>query len=272
MTDSDLDVGSTDRGRPLHVDVTVRGRVATELAGLAARRVGELQRVTTGPLLHARVVLTQERNPRIELPARAEGELLFAGRPIRARAAAPAMRAAIDALAQRLHDQLRRHVEQIITDKRQPATVPSGQWRHRAWTPPRPPHSWRPAGERDVVRRKTFALAPTTAREAATDMAALDHRFYLFQDVDTGADAVVYERADGRLAVIQPADAPAPADARDLPREPSRYSAPIPQRAALAEMDALDHRFLYFTDAATGRGCIVYLRYDGHYGLIEPAA
>jgi hypothetical protein len=37
-------------------------------------------------------------------------------------------------------------------------------------------------------------------------------------------------------------------------------------------MDALDHRFLYFTDAETGRGCVLYLRYDGHYGLIEPAA
>ncbi len=57
-----------------------------------------------------------------------------------------------------------------------------------------------------------------------------------------------------------------------MAREPSRHSAPLELRAALAEMDALNHRFLYFTDAGTGRGCVLYLRHDGHYGLIEPAA
>jgi hypothetical protein len=36
-------------------------------------------------------------------------------------------------------------------------------------------------------------------------------------------------------------------------------------------MDELNHRFLLFVDAATGRGAVLYLRYDGHYGLIEPA-
>jgi hypothetical protein len=102
-------------------------------------------------------------------------------------------------------------------------------------------------------------------------MAALDHRFYLFQDLDTGADAVLYHRADGRLGVIQPADARQSPESDDIPREPSRYTAPLDEAAALAEMDALNHRFLYFTNAGTGRGCVLYLRYDGHYGLIEPA-
>ena len=255
----------------MHVDVTMRGTIPRELAREAAERVGQLDQVTTGSLLEARVVLTQECNPRIELPARAEGELSFAGRPVRARVAAPAMSAAVDELAHRLHDQLRRHVERLVTHKRVPTTVTAGEWRHGAWTPARPPHSWRPAGERRIVRRKTFASGPTTATGAALDMAALDHRFYLFQDADTGADAVVYKRADEQLAVIQPADTPVPAGRRDLPREPSRYAGPIELRTALDEMDALDHRFLYFTNAETGRGSVLYLRYDGHYGLIEPA-
>jgi hypothetical protein len=214
-------------------------------------------------------VLTQEANPRIELPARAEARLLLAGKPIRARVAAPAMGAAVDLLAARLRDQLRRYIDRRIAGHRAPATPSPGEWRHGGWTPARPPHSWRPPGERRVVRRKSLAVTPMTALDAVLDMAALDHAFYLFHDLETDADVVLYHRDDGRLAVIQPAGVPLPAEEDEIPREPSRYSAPIEERAALAEMDELNHRFLYFTDAATGRGCVLYLRYDGHYGLIE---
>jgi ribosome-associated translation inhibitor RaiA len=248
----------------LNVDVTTRGEVAPEHARRAAERVAELERITTGPILQARVVLTQERNPRIELPARAEGHIVFAGQPIRARVAAPAMRAAVDQLADRLRERLRRHVERLTTQHRVPAPEPEP-----SLTPPR---SWRPVGERRIVRRKTFALEPTTAINAAADMVALDHQFYLFHDLDTGTESVVYRRDDGRIAVIQPAGAPVPDDEYDIPREPSRYSEPIAESDAVAEMDMLNHRFLYFTNAATGRGCVIYLRYDGDYGLIEPAS
>jgi hypothetical protein len=37
-------------------------------------------------------------------------------------------------------------------------------------------------------------------------------------------------------------------------------------------MDELNHRFLFFVNAQTGRGSVIYLRYDGHYGLIEPSS
>jgi hypothetical protein len=36
-------------------------------------------------------------------------------------------------------------------------------------------------------------------------------------------------------------------------------------------MDVLNHRFLYFVDAADGRGKVLYLRHDGDYGLVEPS-
>lgn len=55
-------------------------------------------------------------------------------------------------------------------------------------------------------------------------------------------------------------------------REQSRYSEPVALDDAISEMDALNHRFLFFTDRATRRGAVLYLRYDGHYGLIEPAS
>ena len=48
-------------------------------------------------------------------------------------------------------------------------------------------------------------------------------------------------------------------------------SGPTRLEDAVAEMNILNHRFMYFTDAANGRGNVIYMRYDGHYGLIESA-
>jgi ribosome-associated translation inhibitor RaiA len=111
----------------MHVDVTVRGKVAPEAVLTARNEVGALERIVKGSLTHARVVLVQEENPRIEHGARAEGEVLLAGRPVRAHAARPTMAAAVDEMAERLHDQLRRHVERIITHQRAPADVKPGR-------------------------------------------------------------------------------------------------------------------------------------------------
>ncbi|MBO1414556.1 sigma 54 modulation/S30EA ribosomal C-terminal domain-containing protein, partial [Streptomyces sp. FH025] len=33
-----------------------------------------------------------------------------------------------------------------------------------------------------------------------------------------------------------------------------------------------DQPFVFYTDTSTGRGNVLYRRYDGHYGLITPAA
>ena len=112
-------------------------------------------------------------------------------------------------------------------------------------------------------------VEPIDVAEAALEMDALDHAFFLYRDVATGSDAVLYHRDDGRLAVIDPPGATA-ATQDDPPRELSRLSRPIDLRTAVREMDELGHRFLFFVNEHTGRGNVIYLRFDGHYGLIEP--
>lgn len=121
------------------------------------------------------------------------------------------------------------------------------------------------------MRRKSFSLGPQTEAQAAADLDALDHDFLLFRDADTGADAVLYCRDDGRLGLIGPRGAEPPRYAEGPVRETSRVSEPIDLATAVAEMNELDHRFLFFVDAASGWGTVIYLRYDGHYGLIQPA-
>jgi hypothetical protein len=127
----------------------------------------------------------------------------------------------------------------------------------------------RPLEEREIIRRKTFAFGPMSVEEAADALEDLDHHFFLFRDAETDVDAVLYWRDDGVLALIEPRLA-GPAHDEGPVRERSRFSAPIELRTAVAEMDALNHRFLFFEDADTARGNVIYRRYDGHYGLIEP--
>jgi hypothetical protein len=156
----------------------------------------------------------------------------------------------------------------MITRQREPGEARPGEWSHRVWSPARPPTFERPVEEREIVRRKSFAFGPMSVEDAADALEDLDHEFFLFRDADTQADAVLYWRDDGLLALIESRGAES-ADYGPV-HEHNRLSAPIALEAALGEMNEVGHRFLFFENAASGRGNVLYRRYDGHYGLIEP--
>lgn len=257
----------------MDVRVTRRGHVPPELEEDVRRQIGPLDRLAKAPLLDAHVVLTQEENPRIERPARAEAELDLNGRIIRGRVAEVEMRHAVDQLAEHLGRQLRSFAERQVTVHRRPGQRLPGQWRHRQWSPPRPEYFPRPPEERELRRRKSFSLEAMSAVEAAELMEDLDHDFLLFRDSETNADAVVYVRDDDRLGVIEPPSTQFPgALGESVAYEESRMSEPITLDAAVAEMNELNHHFLYFVNAETARANVIYLRHDGHYGLIVPAS
>ncbi len=256
---------------PINVEVTSRGEVEERARAEAREKVGALERFVSGPVLGARVVLSEERNPRIENPARAEAEIALQGRVLRAHAAAPSLRAAVDEVAERLQRQLRRYVDRQVTRKRHPAWTRAEKWSRSGPAPARPSVSEIPVEEREIVRRKSFAFGPMSVEDAADALEDLDHDFFLFHDVDTGADAVLYWREDGLLALIEPPHAGPGAGESGPVREPSRFSAPIDLEAAVDEMNAISHRFMFFEDAASARGNVIYRRYDGNYGLIELA-
>ena len=254
----------------MNVDVTTRGEVPSEAIPYAREKLERLQGHARAEVDHANVVLRQEANPRIELPSRAEGELNLSGPVVRAQVAEATMPAAIDALARHLDQQLRRFVERRLTAQRRPISTPDGEWRHGDWSPPRPAHLRRAPEEREVVRRKTFAMSPMSPAEAAADLEDLDHSFYLFQDAESEADAVLYHRDDDRIGVIGPAGTDwAHAEADGIVGEQSRTTDSTSLDDAIAEMNELSHRFMYFVNAETDRGNVIYVRYDGNYGLIE---
>jgi hypothetical protein len=101
-------------------------------------------------------------------------------------------------------------------------------------------------------------------------MLDLDEEVHLFVHARTGEDVVVYRRDDGRIGLIHPRGSKLADEDDIVVPEPNRYSEPLRLETARAEMDELNHRFLYFIDAEDGRGKVLYLRHDGDYGLVEP--
>lgn len=254
----------------MEVDITVKGEVPPDARDHAIEKIGELEHYVEGPELQARVLLRQEANPRIDRPARAEGEIDLNGPRVRASVAEFEMIRAVDSLAQNLTRQLRRFVDRR-NDARARGTGEGGEWHHGDHSPDRPQFFPRPVEEREIIRRKSFATRATTPREAAEEMELLDHSFYLFVEAETGADAVIYHRDDGRIGLIGPAGIGWDGEHDGIVYEESRTGGPITLDDAVSEMGVLSHRFFYFGDADAGRAKVIYMRYDGHYGLIEPA-
>lgn len=56
----------------------------------------------------------------------------------------------------------------------------------------------------DVIKEKKFKLRPMDVEEAILQMNLLSHEFFMFLNAATGAVNVVYKRADGNYAVLQP--------------------------------------------------------------------
>lgn len=56
----------------------------------------------------------------------------------------------------------------------------------------------------NVIREKKFKLRPMDVEEAILQMNMLDHTFFMFMNAQTGNINVVYKRADGNYAVLEP--------------------------------------------------------------------
>jgi hypothetical protein len=223
-------------------------------------------------VLSARVRLTRHGDPAVSRPVVAQGNLDVNGRVVRAQAVGDSADEAIDRLEARLRTQLGRLAEHWEARRgRAPSSAPH-EWRHQSERARRQRWYPRPEDEREVVRRKSYALRRCTVDEAALDMDQLDFDFHFFTEVGTGRDSVLYRAGENgyRLAQVVP---PRPHElaAYRLPVAISPQAAPeLTTEEAIGRLNGLDLPFLFFLDVDGRRGAVLYHRYDGHYGLITP--
>jgi hypothetical protein len=251
------------------VMVATAGDVSERDIELVKDRVVRIAEGLSEPVLLARVKLSVEPDPARARPAVAQASLDVNGTLVRAHVAARTMEEARDLLEHRLRDQLGHLAQHRERLNRTPPASGPGEWRHGDLPTHRPSFFDRPPEERQLVRHKTFAIEELTPDEAVFDMEQLDYDFYLFRDLASGADSLIERVGDGSYRLVRlefPAidvgPTAAPVQVADIP---------VPALTlddAIERLNVGGEPFVFFVDAGSGRGNVVYRRYDGHYGLI----
>jgi len=249
-----LSVSAEPGTDPAFPEVTVRSELdvdSDEIAGTVARAVGEVLQYR-GIRGGARV--------RLGRPAVVDGAAVIQAN-LRVRDKAVRMQTVSESL-DCWEPAMKRLDRQIVRAW--------GPWQPRPWPDPSRIILTAP-DDAKIVRRKEVPLARITPWYAAEIMDAMDYNVHLFTDAETGEEAVVFRAGPTGLRLsrqfhVRP------------PREPGPDALVVNSRPApeLTEHDALDRlcehslRFMFFTDANTGRGKLLYPRYDGNIGLIAP--
>lgn len=242
LTASDLDLAVTTFGAVPDVDVT-----------RAVRAIGRVLR---------RHHLDAATRVRVTAPAEA-GEVTVVQANIRCRNIATRVQVtgpggfAVTFAAERLDRQLARLATTQSRDWPDPARPPLAMV-----TEPRP-----------IVRRKQVDLLTGSPAEATAVMDAMDYDAYLFTDAESGTEAVVaWGDPLGVRLFRQDAAVRIPPTVNLLPLTADSDPAPVLDEDRAAHV--LCHHglpFLFFTEQHSGRGRLLYRRYDGDLSLVEPA-
>lgn len=247
--------------------IVVRGPVSSDVVEYGRAKLRAIAAATKRPILGVELRLTQDRDPARAQPCHAEAFVDVDGALVRAHAAAPTTREAVDAtkgrLERRLDATLARARSRLFRHRDE------ASWHHGDAAAARHDLGFaRAPEEREIVRRKTFAPRPESLEDALSDLESLDHDFFLFVDDRTGADALV-ARVDGGYSVSS--TAPVEHHVAAVKTMVAARPATMTLSDAVARLDAGNDRFVFFVDAETGRSAVLYRRYDGHYGFITPA-
>jgi putative sigma-54 modulation protein len=181
------------------VEVSVRGRnveVTDRLRSAAEEKISRLSRHHEG-WEQAEVHFSEEKNPRISAKEVCEATLRGHGRIIRAKAASADSLASLDRVVDKLEHQIEKLKSRLMSrthPKRHQVELGGPDGDDDA-----PEEEQGPAR---IVKTKQFDIKPMTPEEAALQMDALGHDFYLFTNADTGVAAVVYRRNDGDVGLI----------------------------------------------------------------------
>lgn len=254
------------------VEVVVRGDLPSHLAEYARQKVTRLAARLADRVLHARIRLTRQPDPAVARPVRVQAQLNLNGRLARAEGAGVTGEDAVDLVVDRLRRRLT-HLKRHWEARRGglPVAEPH-EWRHGSEPSRRPPYYPRPVEERRIVRHRSFAQARMSQDLAAWEMHRLDYGFHLFTEAATGGDAVIYRGGSTGYRLARLESGPKWLGLSNVPITLSPHPAPtLTVAEARRRLETSGLPFVFFADAETGRGSVLYHRYDGHYGLVTPS-
>jgi len=156
----------------------------------AEEKISRLSRITD-QIVDASIIMSYDSNKHAGSPAKVEVQLNVPGSVIRAEERALDTYAATDLVAEKLERQLQRYKDRVL-DQRAPAV-------------PVPTETEPEERDPQITRVKRHVLRPMAPEDAAIQMEALGHDFFLFRNVDTDLVSVIYRRHDGDYGLIEPA-------------------------------------------------------------------
>jgi ribosome-associated translation inhibitor RaiA len=188
----------------------------------------------------------------------AQATVAVTGKQLRVQVRASSAHEAADQLEARLWRRLERLARTSRRDLR--ASVPTPM-----------PVGGTDAADPRIVRHKVVSPARYTVEDAVGDLDFMGYDFHLFIDRENGRDAVVHRTGPAAYRVAWTDPHGIEALQFDLPVTYSPEAAPrIDVAAAIDRLVATRSAFVFFVDPERDRGCLLYRRHDGDYGLISP--
>ena len=255
----------------LQVHTDARGAVPPNSMDVAVEKVRAALRHASEPVLFVKVKLTMSADPAVQRPAVAQVNLDFNGRLIRAQANAESMHEAIDLMCGRLKVRIDRAARNWAAVGGSKPVPLSGEWRHRE-RPGTPAALLSPAarGARGDQAQVLRADPGDPGRGGDRDGAARLRLLPVHRARHRAGQRAVPDVQRFRAGPGPPAARRArPDSGLDHGQRPATPRLDTP--AAIDRMEALGQPFLFFIDSETGRGSLIYHRYDGHYGHITSA-
>jgi putative sigma-54 modulation protein len=178
----------------MQVNITFRHLEPTEALKSHVRgRVEHVQRYLDRPTEAHAVLHVENLHHHAEITLKAGRYLL------RGTARTQDMYASIDAAADKIERQLKKHKERIQDHKGAAREYVPVEIRHDILDviahPERPSHR--------VVKSEQFQAKPMTVDEAVLQLDLLNAKFFVFQNAKDGAINVVHRREDGNLGLIE---------------------------------------------------------------------
>jgi putative sigma-54 modulation protein len=182
------------RRRFMQVNITFRHLEPTEALKSHVRgRVEHVQRYIDRPSEAHAVLHVENLHHHAEITVKAGRYLL------RGTAKSQDMYASIDAAADKIERQLKKHKERIHDLKTTSRDFVPVEIRHDVLDviehPEKPSHR--------VVKSEQFQAKPMSVDEAVVQLELLDARFFVFQNARDGAINVVFRRDDGNVGLIE---------------------------------------------------------------------
>jgi putative sigma-54 modulation protein len=184
--------------REVRVRTIVKGKnieVPERVRSYAERKLGRLERILDDRT-DALVELSIEQHRSAEDSHIVEVTLVIDGRTLRTHAAAVSHTAGVDEVVDKL--------ERRAVDHREKPRIRARDVQEKQLLSRLADGTSEPGRESRIVKTKRFAIEPMFEDDAASRMAELGHRFFVFVDAETERVAILYQRDDGNLGLIEP--------------------------------------------------------------------